>query len=423
MPSYLVEDNSKTDSSFNNNEKILDEDAGLPPAYIFSRLSVLMLLQFIVFGSWFATMGLVLFTYKLGSIIGLAYTLCAIAAIISPLAFGAVGDRFISSEKILGFLHILGGVMQFVLPGLVAAGNSNAILLVIFLYMVFFQPTQGLVNSLSFQHLGKKGDLFPYLRLFATGGWAVGGFIVGILGYSSTVGIFYVAGISSVLLGIYSFTLPRTIPKAKSEKFNLLDALGFRSLELFKHKSFSVLMICALLTSISLGVYNTYASPFIGALGIPGVASVMALGQISEVVFIVLVPFVINRIGMKWALLIGMSMWGIRFIMFILAAKGHHWTAILGVGLHGICNDFFLVISAMYIDRLAPPEMKVQAQSWLIIAISGFGAAFGSLISGYVYSVTVDSTLMQSWITLWTIPIGIAVLTSVIWLIGFNEKE
>ncbi|MFA8091437.1 MFS transporter [Klebsiella oxytoca] len=393
------------------------------PAYIFSRLSILMLLQFIVFGSWFATMGLVLFTYKLGSIIGMAYTLCAIAAIISPLVFGAIGDRFISSEKILAILHILGGTVQFMIPALIVSGNSNLILMFIFIYMIFFQPTQGLVNSLSFKHLGNKSDLYPYLRLFATGGWAVGGFIVGILGFSSTIGIFYVAGISSIILGLYSFTLPRTYPTAKKQRFNVLDALGFRSLQLFKHKNFAILMICALLTSISLGVYNTYASTFIGALGIPSVASVMALGQISEVAFIVLVPFVIKRIGMKWALLVGMAMWGIRFIMFILAAKGHHWTAIVGVGLHGICNDFFLIISAMYIDRLAPPELKVQAQSWLIIAISGFGAAFGSLISGYVYSITVDPAQVYSWITLWSIPISIAVLTSIIWLIGFKEKS
>lgn len=422
MPSYLVEDNSKALGPIKNNEKTVGKEANAKPAYIFSRLSILMLMQFIVFGSWFATMGLVLFTYKLGSIIGMAYTLCAIAAIISPLVFGAVGDRLISSEKILGVLHILGGIVQFIIPELVVSGDSNLILIFIFIYMIFFQPTQGLVNSLSFQHLGSKSDLYPYLRLFATGGWAVGGFIVGILGYSSTVGIFYVAGLSSIVLGSYSFTLPSTYPRAKKQTFNILNALGFSSLQLFKHKNFAILMICALLTSISLGVYNTYASTFIGALGIPNVASVMALGQISEVAFIVLVPFVIKRIGMKWALLIGMAMWGIRFIMFILAAKGHHWTAIVGVGLHGICNDFFLIISAMYIDRLAPPELKVQAQSWLIIAISGFGAAFGSLISGYVYSLTVDPAQIYSWIMLWSIPISIAVLTSVVWLMGFNEE-
>lgn len=421
MVNHLVDNESeeKIDLNISNADYV----GRLLPRFIFSRLSILMLLQFIVFGSWFATMGLVLFTYKLGSIIGAAYTLCAIAAIISPLVFGAIGDRFISSEKILGVLHVLGGILQFALPAFVSTGNSSATLLVIFVYMLLFQPTQGLVNSLSFQNLDGKADLFPFLRLFATGGWAVGGVIVGALGYSSTVGIFYVAGIASILLGLYSFTLPRTEPQAKSQKFNIWDALGFKSLSLFKHKSFAILMLCALLTSISLGFYNAYASPFIGSLGISNVASVMALGQLSEVLFIISVPFVIKRIGMKWALLFGIAMWGIRFIMFILAAKGHHWTAIVGVGLHGICNDFFLIISAMYIDRLAPAEMKVQAQSWLIIAISGFGAAFGSVISGAVYSKTVDAVLAQSWITLWFIPIGIAIVTSIIWLIGFKEKE
>ncbi|QHO79885.1 MFS transporter [Enterobacter hormaechei] len=421
MPNCFADE--KSEIPFDNTNNNSNEENQILPKFIFSRLSILMLLEFFVFGSWFTTMGLVLYTHQLGGVIGLAYTSCAIAAILSPLALGAIGDRFISSEKVLGVLHILGGILQFVLPGLVAAGENNTTLLVIFLYMLCFQPTLGLVNSLSFHNLGVKSDLFPFLRLFATGGWVVAGVVVGMLGYSSTTGIFYVAGVSSILLGLYSFTLPRTEPQAKSNKFNLLDALGAKSFVLFRHRGFAVLMACALLTSISLGFYNTYASPFIGSLGIQNVAAVLALGQLSEIIFIISVPFVIKRIGMKWALLVGMSMWGIRFVMFILAAKGHTWTAVVGVGLHGICNDFFLIISAMYIDKLAPAEMKVQAQSWLIIAISGFGAAFGSLISGTVYSGTVDTTTVQSWILLWTIPIGIAVVTSVIWLIGFKEKK
>lgn len=421
MPNCFAEE--KSEMSFDNRNKNPNVESQILPKFIFSRLSILMLLQFFVFGSWFTTMGLVLYTHHLGGVIGLAYTSCAIAAILSPLVLGAIGDRFISSEKVLGVLHILGGILQFVLPGLVAAGENNTTLLVIFLYMLCFQPTLGLVNSLSFHNLGVKADLFPFLRLFATGGWVVAGVVVGMLGYSSTTGIFYVAGVSSILLGLYSFTLPCTEPQAKSNKFNLLDALGAKSFVLFRHRGFAVLMACALLTSISLGFYNTYASPFIGSLGVQNVAAVLALGQLSEIIFILSVPFVIKRIGMKWALLVGMSMWGIRFIMFILAAQGHTWTAVVGVGLHGICNDFFLIISAMYIDRLAPAEMKVQAQSWLIIAISGFGAAFGSLISGTVYSGTVDIEIVQSWIPLWSIPIGIAVVTSVIWLIGFKEKK
>lgn len=420
MPNCFAEE--KSEILFDNIKKGSNVEIHNLPNFIFSRLSILMLLEFFVFGSWFTTMGLVLFTYNLGSVIGLAYTLCAIAAIISPLALGAIGDRFISSEKVLGFLHVLGGILQFFLPGLVAAGDHNATLLFLFLYMLCFQPTVGLVNSLSFHNLGPKADWFPYLRLFATGGWVVAGVVVGMLGYSSTTGIFYVAGVSSILLGLYSFTLPRTEPQAKTRKFHLLDALGAKSFVLFRHRGFAVLMVCALLTSISLGFYNTYAPPFIGSLGIQNVAALLALGQLSEIIFILSVPFVIKRIGMKWALLIGMSMWRIRFIMFILAAKGHTWTAVVGVGLHGICNDFFLIISAMYIDRLAPAEMKVQAQSWLIIAISGFGAAFGSLISGTVYSETVNTAVVQSWIPLWSIPIGIAALTSLIWFFGFKDK-
>lgn len=421
MPNFIVE--KKSDILY---EHLSDNEIRKKqtlPKYIFGRLGILMLLQFFVFGSWFTTMGLVLYTHKLGGIIGLAYTLCAVAAIVSPLALGAIGDRFISSEKVLGFLHLLGGGLQFMLPGLVANGDHSIILLTIFLYMLCFQPTLGLVNSLSFHNLGEKTEWFPFLRLFATGGWVVAGIVVGMLGYSSTTGIFYVAGVSSLLLGGYSFTLPRTAPQAQARKFNILDALGAKSFTMFRHRSFVVLMGCALLTSISLGFYNTYASSFIGSLGINNVAALLSLGQLSEIIFILSVPFVIKRVGMKLALFIGMSMWGIRFIMFILAGQGHTWTAVVGVGLHGICNDFFLIISAMYIDRLAPAEMKVQAQSWLIIAISGFGAAFGALISGYVYLHTVDTAVSQSWTSLWSIPIGIAVLTSVIWLIGFKEKK
>lgn len=413
----------KSEILFDNTNKNSNVEEQVLSKFIFSRLSILMLLEFFVFGSWFSTMGLVLFTHNLGGVIGLAYTLCAVAAIISPLTLGAIGDRLISSEKVLGFLHVVGGVLQFFLPGFVAAGDNNATLLLIFLYMLCFQPTVGLVNSLSFHNLGPKADRFPFLRLFATGGWVVAGVVVGILGFSSTTGIFYVAGVSSILLGLYSFTLPRTEPQGKSLKFNLLDALGAKSFVLFRHRSFAVLMGCALLTSISLGFYNTYASPFIGSLGIHNVAALLSLGQLSEVIFIISVPFVIKRIGMKWALLVGMSMWGIRFIMFILAAKGHTWTAVVGVGLHGICNDFFLIISAMYIDKLAPAEMKIQAQSWLIIAISGFGAAFGSLISGAVYTGSVNTAVTQSWVPLWSVPIGIAALTSIIWLIGFKERK
>ncbi|WP_316677831.1 MFS transporter [uncultured Tolumonas sp.] len=397
-----------------------------PVKFIFARLSTLMLAEFFVFGAWFATLGLVLFTVGQSSIIGYAYMLCAVAAIVSPLTLGAISDRFISSEKILALLHIIGGGIQLALPSVIASGNSNKILLVIFLYMFCFQPTLGLVNSLSFENLKGKPNAFPFLRVFATGGWVLAGLFIGWLGYSSSTGIFTVAGISSILLGLYSFTLPCATPAAKvaNEKSSLWDAMGGQSFKLFRNRSFSVLMICALLTSISLGFYNTFASNFIGALGIQNVAGVLSLGQLSEVIFIISVPFVINHIGMKWSLLIGMMMWGLRFVLFIMSANGYSQTnAIVGVALHGICNDFFLIISAMYIDRLAPVSLKAQAQSWLIIMISGFGAVFGSGIAGSVYGSTVKTDSVATWTSLWMIPIGIAIVTSIIWVIGFKENK
>ncbi len=393
---------------------------------IFARLSLLMLAEFFVFGAWFATLGLVLFTVNQAGIIGYAYMLCAVAAIVSPLTLGAIGDRFISSEKVLALLHLVGGGIQLALPSIIASGDSNKILLFIFLYMFCFQPTLGLVNSLSFENLKGKPNAFPYLRIFATGGWVLAGVFVGWLGYSASTGIFTVAGISSILLGLYSFSLPCATPAAKmaNEKSSFWDAIGGQSFKLFRDRSFSILMICALLTSISLGFYNTFASNFIGALGIQNVAGVLSLGQLSEVIFIISVPFVINRIGMKWSLLMGMMMWGLRFILFILAANGYSQTnAIVGVALHGICNDFFLIISAMYIDRLAPVSLKAQAQSWLIIMISGFGAVFGSGISGSIYGSTVKADSVATWTSLWTIPIGIALVTSVIWILGFKENK
>lgn len=394
--------------------------------FIFFRLGVLNLLEFGVFGSWFATLGLVLFTYDQASIIGSAYTLCAIAAIVSPLLFGAIGDRWMSPSKLLGLLHIVGACIQFGIPNLIEEGHSFFLLLAIFVYMAVFQPTLGLVNTVCFEQLKDKSANFPYLRIFSTLGWILAALSIGILGLSDSSNIFYITSGLSLILGIYSFTLPKSVrviaEKEQSKKGAFWTLIGGDSLALFKNRSFTILMLCALLTSISLGFYNTYASPFLGALGIENVAGVLSLGQISEIVFILSVPFVISRIGMKYALFIGISMWGVRFVLFILASLGYsHYTAVVGVAMHGICNDFFLIVSAMYIHKLTTKDLKAQAQGWLIIMISGFGAAFGSLISGYLYSRNVVDGDISTWVNLWTFPIIIAFITSIIWLFKFKE--
>lgn len=393
---------------------------------IFIRLSVMMLLEFVVFGSWFATLGLVLVTNKLAAYIGPAYFLSAIAAIISPIIMGAVGDRYLASQKLLGLAHLAGAGVMLALPAIVTAGDGPLTVTLIFVYMLFFQPTLGLANTIALHHLRGNQRAFPYLRVFATFGWVLAGVAAGAMGLSASTGVFTFACVAGVVLGLYAFTLPSTPPSAKQAPFSLGDLVGAKSLVLFRERSFSILMLCAFLTSISLGVYNAYASPYLSALGISNVAGVLAIGQASEVVFIACVPFVLARLGMKWALLLGMAVWGLRFLLFILAADGNTSLAIAGVAMHGLCNDLFMVLSAMYIDRVAPAALKAQAQSWLVIAISGFGSAAGSLISSAVFANTVALQAQPdaaAWTPVWMVPIGSAILTAILWTWCFRESR
>lgn len=409
---------STTPSSSLPEDVTVDGHAG-----VFVRLTLMMLLEFVVFGSWFATFGLVLATSGLPAIIGTAYSLAAVAAIVSPMLFGALGDRFFASQKVLGVAHLVGAVIMFFLPSIITSGNGGLVLLMVFVYMLFFQPTLGLINAVAFRHLGTNQRLFPYIRVFGTLGWVIAGLLVGVLGLSASPNLFLVTATASLIFGSYSFTLPATPPPAKGVRFSFSDVVGAKAFPLFKHRNFTVLMVCALLTSISLGVYNSFASTYLGALGIENVAGVLAIGQISEVVFIVTIPWVLSRVGMKWALLIGMLMWGVRYALFIAAAGGTISWAIAAVALHGICNDFFLVLTAMYLNLVVPIELTAQAQTMLILMISGFGQLIGSLVAGEIAGATgafAPGATAASWTPVWLLPIAIAVLVAIVWTVFFR---
>lgn len=404
----------------------VSQDAGrLAPAARapFFRLSIMMFLEFVVFGSWFATLGLVLATNNMPAIIGTAYSMAAVAAIISPLFLGALGDRFFQSQRLLSFVHVAGGIVMLCIPYAVNAGNGDLVLLLILGYMLLFMPTLGLTNAIALTHLAGSEHLFPFIRVFGTLGWVAAGLIVGWLGFSASTEVFVVAAIASFALGLFSLVLPSTPPPAKGARFSIGDIVGAKAFVLFRNRNFTVLMICALLTSISLGVYNTFASPYLAALGIQNVAGVLAIGQASEVVFIVTIPFVVARFGMKWAIFLGMAMWGVRFGLFMLAAEEQAWLAVLSVALHGICSDFFLILSAMYIDRQTPPQMKAQAQSWLILVVSGLGSGIGSFVAGKIFGIAVAPNMAAgaaAWSPIWIFPISCAVVTAVIWTIFFR---
>ena len=399
-----------------------------PSGGLMVRLSAMMLLEFVIFGSWFATLGLVLATNGLDTIIGTAYSFAALGAIFSPMLIGAIADRFVSSQKVLAIVHIAGGILLLFMPGLVAAKNGGVLLVLILIYMLFFIPTLGLTNTIAFRHLTGQDKLFPYIRVFGTLGWIVAGLGVGWAGLSASTGVFVVAAVASFVLATYAFFLPKT-PPLGGGRFSFGDLVGAKSWVLFRQRNFVVFGICAMLTCICLSTYNAYASPFLGALGFDNVAGILAIGQISEVVFIVTIPFVLARLGMKWALLGGMVMWGIRFALFILAAGGVPWIAVVGIALHGICNDFFLILGAMYVDQVAPVALKAQAQSYFIFVSTGLGAFVGSLVAGQVYNAVVAPSVaagahdLGGWAALWMLPVGASVLTAILWIVFFRMSE
>lgn len=407
-------------SAFQTTQEATPSSNGL--TLMASRLSIMMLLEFIIFGAWFATLGLVLASHGAASIIGLAYLLSAVAAIVSPLFMGAIGDRYLAPRNLLAILHLVAGACLVGVPTALLGGNHFLVLVLVCLHMVFFQPTLGLVNSIALTTLGSHQRHFPFVRVFGPLGWVVAGSVVGLLGFSASPNVFYIAAASAALMSVYALTLPYSPPPSRGAHFSIGDVVGIKALVLFRDRRFSVLMICSLLTSISLGFYNTFSSPFLAVLGLENVAGVLAIGQASEILFIVTIPWVLARIGMKWALLVGMGMWGVRFALFILASHGTTSAAVVGVALHGICNDYFIVIAAMFIAKLAPEHLAAQAQSWLILMISGFGAAIGSSVSGAIYGRSIapfPSTEVEHWTSLWAVPVALAIATSAIWLVLF----
>lgn len=393
---------------------------------VFVQLSVMMLLEFLVFGAWFATLGLVLQANGMAAYIGTAYLLCAIAAMVSPLFLGALSDRYMASQKVLALAHLLGGAVLLLLPSQVLAQHVGVFLSLVFVYMMLFMPTLGLVNSISLRHLGEAQRNFAYIRVFAPLGWVVAGLGVGWVGLSASTAIFTVAAVTSFALGLYALTLPSTPPPGKGSRLSFGDLVGSKAFVLFRNRNFTVLLLCSLLTAVSLGVYNAFSASFLSALGISNVAGALALGQLSEVVFIATIPFVLSKIGMKLTLLVGIVTWGVRFALFSVAPHHDGLLAVVGVALHGICNDFCVVIAAMYIDRLAPPHLAAQAQSWVILVFSGVGAAIGSALSGTLYSLFVAPQAAlgaQAWTVLWVVPIGVVVLNMLLWIFLFDDKQ
>jgi nucleoside transporter len=353
------------------------------------KLSIMMFLQFFVWGAWFATLGLCLGENGLSAIIGGAYGSQPIAAIIAPLFLGLIADRFFASERVLGVLHVVGGAILLLVPAKVAAhaGASPAEQAVIAadivnlfnLHMLCYMPTIALSNSVAFSNISDRSK-FPTVRVLGTIGWIAAGWVISVMNASDQPAIFTIAGISGIVLGIFSFFLPNTPPPAKDEPLNVGSLLMLDGFKLLLKPAFFVFVLCSTLICIPLSYYYAYTSVFMPEVGFDAgkVGFYMSFGQISEIVFMLLIPFFFRKLGTKWMLAIGMLAWVIRYALFAAGAPDSvRWMILSGVILHGICYDFFFVTGYMYTDKAAPPAVRNQAQSLVIFFTLGIGMFFG----------------------------------------------
>jgi nucleoside transporter len=366
-----------------------------------ARLSVMMFLQFFLWGGWYVTIGNYMKAHGMESNIPWAYSVGPIAAIISPFFLGMVADRFFSTERILAVMHLIGGGVLLALPS-VDAGMFKILLLV---HMLCYMPTLGLTNSLAFHNVTNAEKQFPIIRVFGTIGWIVAGLIVSLLLHADTKPIqFYVAGGAGVLLGLYSLTLPHTPPPSWGRETTIHDILGLDSIALMKNRSFATFMISSFLICIPLAFYYAYAPVFVGDIGIADPASKMSLGQFCEVGFMLVMPFFFARLGVKWMLFVGMFAWVARYGLFAAASTNPLLPLVLaGIILHGACYDFFFVTGQIYVDKKASSAIRGQAQGFLVLVTQGVGMLIGAQAAGIIHDhYKVGETV--HWQMVWLIP-------------------
>ncbi|MFN8646410.1 MAG: nucleoside permease [Gemmatimonadales bacterium] len=388
-----------------------------------AKLSVMMFLQYFIWGAWFVTLG----TYLGqtlgfdGPQIGAAYGTMAIGAIIAPFFVGMIADRFFATQKILAILHLAGAGLIFWASQEASFGRFYPLLIG---YALCYAPTLALTNSLAFDNMQDPAKEFPLVRVLGTIGWIVAGQVIGQLGLEASAVPMQLAAGASVLLGLFSLALPDTPPHAAGKPLGVRDVLGLDALALMKNRSFAAFVLGSFLLCIPLQFYYAFTNLFLNEIGMVAPASKMTLGQVSEILFMVLLPVVLARFGTKVILLVGMAAWGARYLLFANGdVGGNAWMLYLGILLHGVCYDFFFVTGQIYVDQQAGLKVRAAAQGFLTFITQGVGYLIGSFASGLVVQQFVTPT-GHDWHAIWLRPaVGAAVILILFALVFRGEGE
>ena len=383
------------------------------------QLSLLMFLQFVIWGAWYSSMGAYLGKIGFSGLnIGTAYSTVNWGAILSPFLIGMIADKYFSAQKVMGFIHISGAVLLWLVS---KESDPNAFFWTLLVYGIIYMPTLALANTVCFNQMKYPEKEFPYIRVFGTIGWIVIGLVISYLNFDESHLQFTLAAILSLILGVYCFFLPNTPPKSKGKKSSLIEMFGLDALGLLKNSNFSIFLFCSFLISIPLGWYFSLTGLFLGDLGFENISGTMTLGQQSEIVFMLLMPMFFTRLGIKKMLLIGMVAWIIRYILFMYGNDASLVNMLyVGIILHGICYDFFFVTGQIYVDNTAPKEMQASAQGLITLVTYGIGMLIGSWSSGWCvdYYTSGDTVL---WRSIWLIPAIMATIATGLFLIFFRN--
>jgi len=387
------------------------------------KLSLMMFLQFFVWGAYFVTMGTYLvqglrFT---GTEAALAYSTMPWGAIVAPFVIGMVADRFFAAEKLLAVLHLVGAALLYWVSTVTTPG---AFFWVLLLYALCYNPTLALVNAIAFNQMASPERQFPAVRLFGTIGWIVAGLIVGWLRVEPTATPILIATGASLVFGLFAFALPHTPPKSLGRKVTVHDVLGLDALRLMKDRSFAIFVLGSLLICIPLAFYYNFTNLFLNESGMENAAAKQSLGQVSEVLFMLVMPFFFRRLGVKWMLIAGMAAWAIRYLLFAFGNAGD-LVAMLYVGilLHGICYDFFFVTGQIYVDKTAPKAIQASAQGFITLVTYGVGMLIGSWVSGPVvdrYARAAGEAVAHDWTAIWLWPATMAFVIILLFAFFFD---
>ncbi len=398
-----------------------------------TRLGIMMFLQFFVWGAWYTSIAVYMTAEGMGDLTHWPFTVNPIAAIAAPFFLGLVADRYFSTEKVLGVLHILGGLVLLTVPQF--SGAPVVFVLLLLLYNLCYMPTLGLANSLAFHNITDQEKHFPLIRVFGTIGWIVAGLFISlglrtfVMGESlpeQTPLPLYTAAVTSLVLGLYSFSLPHTPPPAAGEKVSPRSILGLDALKALGSRPFYVFLGASLLISIPLAAYYNFTQLFLEATGFQNIAGTQTLGQMSEVIFMLLMPVLFVRLGVKWMLVAGMGAWVLRYVLFALAAPSEvFWMIILGILLHGICYDFFFVTGQIYVDKKSTPAIRGQAQGMLVLVTYGLGMLIGAQAAGNLFNAFLGDAgalTLGQWQQFWFVPAAFAAVIMVGFALLFNDR-